>query len=146
MSAMVAAREAAEGRDRIGSVTLLNAMLDYSEPGELSLMTDGATLDMIERRMNRKGYLSADEMSAAFDMIRAKDLIFNYWVSRWMKGEDPVAFDILAWNDDSTRMPATMHSEYLRGLYQDNALCKGDFVTGPTTPTRPPSSPRSPPR
>lgn len=128
MSAMVAAREAGEGRDRIGSITLLNVMLDYSEPGELSLMTDGATLDMIERRMNRKGYLSADEMSAAFDMIRAKDLIFNYWVSRWMKGEEPVAFDILAWNDDSTRMPATMHSEYLRGLYQDNKLCKGEFV------------------
>lgn len=128
MSAMVAAREAGEGRDRIGSVTLLNVMLDYSEPGELSLMTDGATLDMIERRMRRKGYLSAGEMSTAFDMIRANDLIFNYWVSRWMKGDDPVAFDILAWNDDSTRMPATMHSEYLRGLYQDNALCKGEFV------------------
>lgn len=128
MSAMTTAREAAEGRDRIGTITMLNSMLDYSEPGELSLMTDGATLDMIEKRMNRKGYLSGDDMSGAFDMIRAKDLIFNYWVSRWMKGDDPVAFDILAWNEDSTRMPATMHSEYLRGLYQDNALCKGEFV------------------
>ena len=133
MSAMAAARDAENGIDRIGSVTLLNSMLDYSEPGELSLMTDGATLDMIERRMSKKGFLSADEMSSTFDMIRAKDLIFNYWVSRWMKGEDPAAFDILVWNDDSTRMPATMHSEYLRGLYQDNALSNGDFVLDGTT-------------
>jgi len=133
MTAMAAAKDAQDGVDRLGSLTLLNAMLDYSEPGELSLMTDGAAIEMIEERMSRKGYLSQKDMSDPFDMIRANDLIFNYWVSRWMKGEEPTAFDILVWNDDSTKMPARMHSEYLRGMYRDNLLCKGEFVLDGTT-------------
>lgn len=128
MAAMAAARFAATGDTRISALTMLNTLLDYSEVGELALLVDPATLDNVEERMREQGFLSGDEMSGTFDMIRAKDLIFNYWVSRWMKGEKPTAFDILAWNEDSTRMPAAMHSHYLRSLYGRNELAEGKYV------------------
>lgn len=102
MAAMAAARLGAIDDKRISAFTMLNTLLDYSEVGELALLTDPATLDKVEYRMSRQGFLSGSEMGGTFDMIRAKDLIFNYWVSRWMKGEKPAAFDILAWNEDST--------------------------------------------
>jgi len=128
MAAMAAARMGALGDERISAFTMLNTLLDYSEVGELSLLTDPATLDRVEYRMSRQGFLSGSEMAGSFDMIRAKDLVFNYWVSRWMKGEKPAAFDILAWNEDSTRMPAAMHSHYLRSLYGRNELAEKKYV------------------
>ncbi|MDV2475313.1 alpha/beta fold hydrolase [Rhodococcus zopfii] len=127
MAAMAAARLAADGDHRICALTMLNTLLDYSDVGELGLLTDPATLDNVEFRMRAQGFLSGHEMSGSFDMIRAKDLIFSYWVSRWMKGEKPTAFDILAWNEDSTRMPAAMHSHYLRTLYGRNELAEGVY-------------------
>ncbi|WP_420753488.1 PHA/PHB synthase family protein [Rhodococcus sp. O3] len=127
MAAMAAARLAAEGDRRICALTMLNTLLDYRDVGELGLLTDPATLDNVEFRMRAQGFLSGHEMSGSFDMIRAKDLIFSYWVSRWMKGEKPTAFDILAWNEDSTRMPAAMHSHYLRSLYGRNELAEGVY-------------------
>jgi polyhydroxyalkanoate synthase len=77
--------------------------------------------------MNKTGFLSADSMSKTFDLLRANDLIWNYVVSNWMMGEEPPAFDILTWNHDSTRMPATMHSFYLRNCYLENRLAKGQM-------------------
>ena len=73
----------------------------------------------------KTGFLSAESMAKTFDMLRANDLIWNYVVSNWMMGEDPPAFDILTWNADSTRMPATMHSFYLRNCYIENRLAQG---------------------
>ncbi len=67
-------------------------------------------------------------MAGTFDLLRAQDLIFSYWVSRWMLGEEPPAFDLLVWNEDATRMPARMHSEYLTLLYGQNALANGELV------------------
>lgn len=128
MTAMAAAKDAIDGENRMGTLTLLNTMLDYAEPGELGVMVDSGAIDMIEQRMFSRGYLTEHEMADTFDMLRANDLIFNYWVSRWMKGEAPTAFDILVWNDDSTRMPAKMHSEYLRALYERNDLREKQFV------------------
>ncbi|MGA4691439.1 PHA/PHB synthase family protein [Rhodococcus sp. AB351] len=127
MAAMAAARMGKLGDKRISAFTMLNTLLDYSEVGELALLTDPATLDRVEFRMSKQGFLSGNEMAGSFDMIRARDLIFNYWVSRWMKGEKPAAFDILAWNEDSTRMPAKMHSHYLRSLYGRNELARGVY-------------------
>ena len=66
-------------------------------------------------------------MAGTFDMLRANDLIFNYVVSNWLMGKQPPAFDILAWNGDSTRMPAAMHSFYLRSLYVRNELATGEL-------------------
>jgi polyhydroxyalkanoate synthase len=66
-------------------------------------------------------------MATTFDLLRANDLIWNYVASNWLMGEDPPAFDILAWNADSTRMPAAMHSFYLRTCYLDNQLARGEM-------------------
>ena len=77
--------------------------------------------------MASKGYLEGSQMAGTFDLLRANDLIFSYVVSGWLMGQDPPAFDLLAWNADSTRMPAAMHSFYLRSLYMRNELAAGEM-------------------
>jgi polyhydroxyalkanoate synthase subunit PhaC len=128
LTAMLAAYMSAAGDDRLGSVTLLNTMLDYSEPGVLGAFTDERTVARLERQMQARGYLGARQMSATFDLLRANDLIFSYVVSNWLMGQQPPAFDILAWNNDSTRMPAAMHAFYLRRLYGGNELARGQLT------------------
>ena len=125
LAGMLAAYLAAVGDDRLGSLTLLNTMLDYSQPGVLGTFTDEPAVAGLERQMAVRGYLDGGQMSAAFDLLRANDLIFSYVVSGWLMGQEPPAFDILAWNCDSTRMPAAMHSFYLRSLYLRNDLAGG---------------------
>src|SRR6266700_1862466 len=127
LTGMLAAYLAGTGDDRIGSVTLLNTMLDYSEPGVLGAFTDERTVTRLERAMAKKGFLEGSQMAGAFDILRANDLIFSYVVSNWLMGQDPPAFDILAWNGDSTRMPSAMHSFYLRSLYMRNELARGEL-------------------
>jgi len=113
------------GDNRIGTLTLFNTMLDYAEPGALGMFTDRATVDKLDRKMQKEGVLEAASMAGTFDVLRANDLIFNYVVSNWLMGQDPPAFDILAWNADSTRMPAAMHAFYLRHFYVENKLAAG---------------------
>jgi poly[(R)-3-hydroxyalkanoate] polymerase subunit PhaC len=113
------------GDSRIGTLTLLNTMLDYADPGALATFTDRRTVERLERRMRREGGLAGASMAGTFDVLRANDLIFNYVVSNWLMGQDPPAFDILAWNADSTRMPAEMHAFYLRNFYIENKLAAG---------------------
>jgi polyhydroxyalkanoate synthase len=125
LTGMLAAYLAATGDDRIGSITLLNTLLDYSEPGVLGTFTDELTVSRLERQMQQQGYLDSRQMATTFDVLRPNDLIFNYVVSNWLLGQAPPAFDILAWNGDSTRMPAAMHTFYLRSLYQRNELARG---------------------
>jgi polyhydroxyalkanoate synthase len=127
LTAMLAAYLAAKGDDRLGSITLLNTLLDYSEPGVLGAFTDERTVERLERQMAEKGVLESSQMAGTFDILRANDLIFSYVVSNWLMGQDPPAFDILAWNGDSTRMPAAMHSFYLRSLYMRNELARGEL-------------------
>jgi polyhydroxyalkanoate synthase subunit PhaC len=125
LTGMLAAYLAALDDSRLGSVTLLNTMLDYAEPGVLGTFTDEATIARLEQEMARKGYLEGSQMAGTFDLLRANDLIFSYVVSGWLMGEPPPAFDLLAWNADSTRLPAAMHSFYLRSLYLNNELAAG---------------------
>src|SRR5258708_14079345 len=127
LTAMLAAYLAEKGDDRIGSITLLNTLLDYSEPGVLGAFTDEKTVRRLEKQMAEKGVLEGSQMSGTFDMLRANDLIFNCGLSNWLMGQRPPAFDILAWNADSTRLPAAMHSFYLRSLYVQNQLARGDL-------------------
>jgi polyhydroxyalkanoate synthase subunit PhaC len=127
LTGMLAAYLAGTGDGRLGSVTLLNTMLDYSEPGVLGAFVDERTVARLERQMAAAGYLEGGRMAATFDLIRANDLVFSYVVSGWLMGQDPPAFDILAWNADSTRMPAAMHAFYLRCLYIRNELARGDM-------------------
>ena len=127
LTAMLAAYLARTGDDRIGSITLLNTLLDYSEPGVLGAFADERTISRLEADMARAGVMEGTDMAATFDMLRANDLIFSYVVSNWLMGQQPPAFDILAWNADSTRLPAAMHSFYLRSLYAENQLAKGEM-------------------
>src|SRR2546429_8888037 len=122
---MLAAYLTGAGDDRLGSITLLNTLLDYSEPGVLGAFTDEQTVSRLEKQMERQGVLEGRQMATTFDALRPNDLIFNYVVSNWLLGQDPPAFDILAWNADSTRMPAAMHAFYLRNFYVENRLAAG---------------------
>jgi polyhydroxyalkanoate synthase len=127
LTAMLAAYLTETGDDRIGSLTLLNTLLDYGEPGALGAFSDEQTVSRLEATMARTGVMEGSAMALTFDVLRANDLIFNYVVSNWLMGQNPPAFDILAWNADSTRLPAAMHSFYLRSLYVRNQLARGDL-------------------
>jgi polyhydroxyalkanoate synthase len=108
--------------DRIGWATLTNTLIDYSQPGELAMFTDESAIRRLEAKMNKKGYLEASTMASTFDWMRGNDLVWNYVVDNWFLGKKPPVFDILAWNADSTHMPARMHSQYLRSFYLNNML------------------------
>ncbi len=113
---------AAKGDDRIKSATFLTTMMDFSEPGELGVFIDEETICFLEKKMSERGYLEGSEMAGTFNMLRANDLIWSFVVSNYLLGKDPFPFDLLFWNSDSTRMPAVMHSFYLRNFYQKNRL------------------------
>ena len=134
LTAITAAYLTQTGDDRVGNVTLLNTMLDYSDPGQLGVFTDEAAVDRVEKAMAKAGgTLEGESMAGTFDIMRANDLIFNYVVSNWLLGQDPPAFDILAWNADSTKMPAAMHAFYLRNFYVKNLLAQGQLeISGQT--------------
>ncbi|MEP6817595.1 MAG: poly-beta-hydroxybutyrate polymerase, partial [Marmoricola sp.] len=80
------------------------------------------------KQMAKKGFLDSDSMAHTFDALRARDLVFSYVVNNWLLGKKPPAFDLLVWNKDSTRMPAKMHSEYLRACYLKNQFARGEFM------------------
>ncbi len=113
---------AAKGDKRIASATFFTTMTDFTDAGELGVFIDEAQLDALEEKMNAKGYLEGAEMATTFNMLRANDLIWSFVVNNYLLGKDPFPFDLLYWNSDSTRMPAAMHSFYLRKMYQENLL------------------------
>jgi polyhydroxyalkanoate synthase subunit PhaC len=115
----------AVGLELINSATFLNTLIDFSEPGLLGVFTDDATIRRLERTMKRTGFLPKEDMQRSFNLLRTNDLIWNYAVSSWLMGEEPPAFDLLSWNNDSTRMPAEMHTFYLRSCYVENQLARG---------------------
>lgn len=108
--------------NRIASATFFTAMVDFTEAGELSVFIDEEQLDSLEAKMNERGYLEGSEMAQTFNMLRANDLIWSFVINNYLLGKEPFPFDLLYWNSDSTRMPAAMHSFYLRNMYQRNLL------------------------
>jgi polyhydroxyalkanoate synthase len=114
---------------RIKSATYFVAMVDFAEAGELSVFIDEEQLTALEERMNAKGYLEGRAMATTFNMLRANDLIWSFVVNNYLLGKSPFPFDLLYWNADSTRMPAAMHSFYLRNMYQQNLLAKPGGIT-----------------
>ncbi len=113
--------------ERIGSATLVNTLVDYSDPGEIAIFTDEESIRRIERRTSRRGYLKASELASSFTWMRGNDLVWSYVVSSWGMGRRPPPFDILAWNADGTRLPAAMHSQFLRACYLENRLASGSL-------------------
>ena len=113
---------AAKKDKRLASVTFFTTMLDFSIPGELGVFIDEQQVSGLEKKMSERGYLEGSEMAGAFNMLRANDLIWSFVVNNYLLGKDPFPFDLLYWNSDSTRMPAAMHSFYLRNMYMKNLL------------------------
>jgi polyhydroxyalkanoate synthase subunit PhaC len=111
-----------KGDDRFKSATYFVALTDFAEPGELSVFIDEDQLHSLEERMRAHGYLEGSDMATTFNMLRANDLIWSFVVNNYLLGKEPFPFDLLYWNSDSTRMPAAMHSFYLRNMYQENRL------------------------
>ncbi len=120
--------------DRVGAATMTNTILDFAEPGDLGVFTDEASIAKLEKTMNERGFLESKEMEGTFNWMRANDLIWSYVVSNWYMGKKPPAFDILAWNGDATRMPAAMHSQYLRACYLHNLIVKPNAFAIEDTP------------
>ena len=113
---------AEKGDRRAVSATFFVSLLDFSIPGELGVFIDEAQVQNLERRMNERGFLEGSEMAATFNMLRSNDLIWSFVIHNYLLGKDPFPFDLLYWNADSTRMPARMHSFYLRKMYLQNKL------------------------
>jgi len=113
---------AAKGDARVACATFFVSLLDFSQPGELGVFIDEAQVANLERRMNERGYLEGSEMASTFNMLRSNDLVWSFVINNYLMGKDPFPFDLLYWNSDSTRMPARMHSFYLRNMYLKNLL------------------------
>ncbi|MDO9441147.1 MAG: class I poly(R)-hydroxyalkanoic acid synthase [Beijerinckiaceae bacterium] len=123
--AITLAYMAAKGDDRIDSSTFLTTQVDFTDAGELKLFVDKVRIKAIEEKMAETGYLEGSKMATAFNMLRPNELIWSYVVNNYLKGKEPMPFDLLTWNSDSTRMPAANHSFYLRNCYLENNLTGG---------------------
>ena len=121
-------QEQAKKIPKIASATYLVTMIDFNEPGELGLFIDEEHLRFLEAQMQEKGYLDAATMAATFNLLRANDLIWSFVVNNYLLGREPFPFDLLFWNADATRMPAAMHSFYLRKMYQENKLIEPNGI------------------
>jgi polyhydroxyalkanoate synthase len=107
---------------KVNSATFFVALLDFSAPGELGVFIDEAQVENLEKRMNERGYLEGSEMASTFNLLRANDLVWSFVINNYLMGKAPFPFDLLYWNSDATRMPAKMHSFYLRNMYIKNLL------------------------
>ena len=116
---------AAGGDERIGSATFFTTQIDFTDAGDLKVFVDAEQLKAVEERMAEHGYLEGSAMANAFNMLRPNDLIWSYYVNNYLKGKEPMPFDLLVWNSDSTRMPAANHQFYLRNCYFQNDLANG---------------------
>ena len=129
LAASLAYLEAKGEAARVKSATFLTAQVDFTEAGELQVFIDEEQLQHIEKLMAEKGYLDAKNMAVTFNMLRSNDLIWSFVVNNYLMGKEPFPFDLLYWNEDSTRLPAAMHSYYLRNMYQENLLVKPGGLT-----------------
>lgn len=121
------------GDDRIESASFFTTQTDFSQAGDLKFFADEPHLRDLEEKMAATGYLDASAMENSFNMLRPDDLIWSFVVNNYMKGKAPLAFDLLAWNSDSTRMTAANHLAYLRDCYLENRLASGKALIGGKT-------------
>ena len=129
LAACAAAWLAAKKDKRLVSLTLLTTMLDFSDAGELAVFIDEEQLALLEKHMDRTGYLEGRQMAQVFNLMRDNDLIWSFVVNNYLLGRDPPPFDLLYWNADATRMPAMMHKFYLRKMYLENKLIQPGAIS-----------------
>jgi polyhydroxyalkanoate synthase len=128
--AVTLAYTAAKKDQRIASATFFATQVDFTYAGDLKVFVDEDQIQMVERRMAEVGYLEGKRMANAFNLLRSHELIWPYIVNNYLKGKQPLAFDLLYWNADATRMPAANHSFYLRNCYLENNLSQGRMEVG----------------
>jgi polyhydroxyalkanoate synthase len=117
--------------ERIKSATFFVTMIDFADPGDLGVYIDEQQVKALENKMNEQGYHEGKDMAMSFNMLRSNDLIWSFYVNNYLLGKEPLPFDLLYWNSDSTRMPAKMHSTYLRKMYLENSFKdKGGISVG----------------
>ncbi|HZI84423.1 MAG TPA: class I poly(R)-hydroxyalkanoic acid synthase [Casimicrobiaceae bacterium] len=119
---------------RIASASFMTSLIDFAGAGELEVFIDEEQVASLERKMSERGYLEGSEMANTFNMLRSNDLIWSFVINNYLMGRDPFPFDLLHWNQDSTRMPAKMHSFYLRNMYMKNKLREPGGITLAGTP------------
>jgi polyhydroxyalkanoate synthase subunit PhaC len=111
-------------QDKVATATFLTAQVDFSLAGDLKLFTGDETMALLERLTADKGYLDGRYMAATFNLLRGRDLIWNYVVNNYLLGEEPPPFDLLHWNSDTTNLPSAWHRAYLEDLYKGNKLAE----------------------
>lgn len=129
LTASTLAYMAAKKDNRVKSATFFTTMVDFSEPGELGVFIDEEQLQRLDEHMEKTGFLDGQYMSQVFNMMRDNDLIWSFVVNNYLMGREPMAFDLLYWNSDNTRMPKMMHSLYLRKMYLENKLVEPGGIT-----------------
>jgi polyhydroxyalkanoate synthase subunit PhaC len=132
--AMLLAYNKAREINTIRSATFLASMIDFSDPGDISVFIDEKQISKLEERMTAQGYLEGQFMAATFNSLRASDLIWAFFIRNYLHGKPPIPFDLLFWNSDTTNMPARMHSQYLRWMYLHNDLVKPGKIRINNTP------------
>ncbi|MBP6006345.1 MAG: alpha/beta fold hydrolase [Rhodoferax sp.] len=109
--------------------TLLTTLTNFAKPGDIDVFIDEPMIQAIEKKMAKTGFLDGNDMATSFRLLRSNSLVWHYFEHSYLLGEPLPAFDVLFWNMDTTRMPATMHSYYLRQMYLHNNLVKPDAMT-----------------
>jgi len=120
--------------DKVKSATFFTAQVDFSEAGDLKLFTGPETMGLLEKLTSEKGYLDGRYMAATFNLLRGRDLIWNYVVNNYLLGDEPPPFDLLHWNSDTTNLPAGWHRDYLETLYKGNKLAEKGGISVAGTP------------
>ena len=124
-----ASRHYGHAKTPVAHWSLFTTLTHFSHPGDIDVFIAESAVRALAEKMAKTGYLDGNDMAASFRLLRSNSLIWHYFVKRYLLGEDLPAFDVLFWNMDTTRMPAAMHSFYLRQMYLDNKLIKRDALT-----------------
>ena len=127
LAAICAATMARDKDQRLASLTMLAAQVDFEDPGEISLFLDDSQVAFLEAGMRKRGVLEGEQMAGAFQMLRSNDMIWSYRLNNYLLGERHGMNDLMAWNADVTRMPMRMQTEYLHKLFLENQLVEGCF-------------------